>query len=105
MTHKYEFDLVEEFQAKADWRRRVAEEHPNDERNPEAARCFDDLVKTVSDCPEQVKSDFFNVFSSSDDPTAPGDDWAELLRQVGFGYYPANTEELLRYFIDEQARD
>ena len=86
--------LVEIFAGKAEWRRQKAVEHPDDERNLEAATIFDRLARSVDGVPRTTLNAFFELYEDYE-----GDELSEELRQVGFHSDPKTAEDFCRSYI------
>jgi len=86
--------LVEIFEAKAQWRRQKAGEHPEDKRNLEAAAILDRLAKSVESVPPTTLNSFFELYEDYE-----GEELSEELRQVGFHSDPKTAEDFCRSYI------
>ena len=91
-----EFKL--EFESQAEWRREKQKEYPNDKRNSEAAEIFDRLADTSLAIPADVFGAYLELFE--DGPDAERN--SEMMRQVGFHYWPENAEQFVRDFIADR---
>jgi hypothetical protein len=87
--------LTDTFKFQAEWRREKAKEHPDDERNLEAATIFDRLALTVDNIPPDVLIAYHDLFDDLPDTETE----QEMLRAVGFHSFPASAEEFVREFI------
>ena len=83
----------------AEWRRQTATEHPDDQRNLEAAAILDRLAHSVDDIDPTLLGAFIELY---DDPEA-AEAWGEMVRQVGFRSSPGDVAELVREFIAHRA--
>ncbi|WP_396604337.1 hypothetical protein ACFLEY_34660 [Bradyrhizobium sp. YCK136] len=90
-------DLAEVFREQAEWRRQKAREYP-DERNIEAAECFDRLAATATNVEPAVLQAYEELLEDYGDHELQ----SELLRQVGFHWLPANASEFISRFIRER---
>jgi predicted P-loop ATPase/GTPase len=95
--------LKEDFANEAEWRREKAIEHPDDERNVDAAQLLDELARTVDDVDDDLLEAFENMFAESDSYRAV-ELLGQALRDVGFSSAPSNASEFVRDFIEEAAR-
>jgi hypothetical protein len=85
----------------ADWRERKALQHPDDERNLEAAAILDRLIQTIDDINPVVRNSYGKLFRSSDAGLVEANIEAHnvMLRQVGFRSRPETAEEVCCEFI------
>jgi hypothetical protein len=97
--------LKESLEGTAEWRRRVALEYPDDERNVKAAKALERLATTV----EQVDPKLLAVFGEELDDA---DDWfqnqellSEMLRQIGFHTDYVDAADFVQDFIDKALRE
>ncbi len=89
------------FEGNADWRRRKAEEYPDDRRNLEAAEIFDRLLATVDKVPDNLIDAYAAVFNRDGDaPYKASEVEQEHLRSVGFHSAPEDAAEFLREYLD-----
>jgi hypothetical protein len=89
-----------DFESQAEWRRQKATEYQNDKRNLEAAEIFDRLAATVLSIPEDVFAAYLELFEAPDGDE--GEKHSEMMRSVGFHYWPRIAEEFARDFIANQ---
>jgi hypothetical protein len=96
---------IEDLESTADWRRRKAEEYPDDERNLAAAETIDLLLKSLNG-PETSgeKVEIFDRFneliysgssSGEDSPEEVSRLWSDYRREIGFRRFPASGAEYL----------
>ena len=95
-------DLKEEFEFAAEWRRTVAAEHLDDRRNLNAAQCLDKLAQTVGAINPAVLEAFEELFDGDDVAFRDGETYQEMLRQIGFHYWPDTAEDFCRDVISRQ---
>lgn len=88
-------DLKEEFERQAEWRREKAAKHPDDTRNLDAANLFDRLASSTSSCPPEVVDAAWELLEDAPD----SETWLEMMKEVGFHYWPSSAEEFCRDFI------
>lgn len=89
--------LQNDFKRTAEWRRQKAAEHPDDERNAEAAVLLDRLAATVEDADPISLSRYQHLFTDDDpDVTERQND---ALREVGFHRWPKDAEDFLTDFL------
>jgi hypothetical protein len=91
------FDLKEQFEGQADWRRRKAEEFPDDKRNIEATQIFDHLAAMAPKVPADVVAAYRELWDEQD--LAGAEEHNEMMRSVGFHYWPETAEQFCRDFI------
>lgn len=91
-------DLTEEFTRQAEWRREKAQQYPDDTRNAEAAELFDRLASSSAKCPPEITEAAWELF----DDIIDGEMWHQMLKEVGFWYFPSTAEEFCRDFISKQ---
>jgi hypothetical protein len=88
-------DLQEEFELQAEWRRKKAEEFPDDARNQEAARILDRLAATAERVPPDVLAAYYELFEDLPDT----EELSDMLRNIGFGSTYDTAEDFVRAFI------
>jgi hypothetical protein len=91
-------DLGDEFARQAEWRREKARQYPNDKRNAEAATIFDRLASSAERCPPEISE----AASELLDDVRDGEVWSEMMKEVGFWYFPSTAETFCRDFISKQ---
>jgi hypothetical protein len=79
----------------AEWRRSKAAEHPDDERNLEAANLLDMLAATVGNVPDA----FIDAYGALWDEIKDSEHHSGMLRQIGFHSWHANAEEFVKEYI------
>jgi hypothetical protein len=84
-----------EFSSTAEWRRAKAVEFPDDGRNGDAAKLLDRLAATA----DQVEAHVVRAYVEAWGDGRDGDEHAEMLRGVGFNYWPQSATVFLRDFI------
>ena len=82
----------------AEWRRIKALEHPDDNRNIEAAELLDRLAATVRQTDPAVLEAYRELFEDVYDSERHGD----LLRSIGFHWWPKTATEFVSRFISEE---
>jgi len=87
--------LKGDFESTAEWRREIAIEYPDDSPNLEAAELLERLAKTCDHIDPAVMDAYSALFRNLADMDAH----AEMLRRVGFYYWPTTGEEFCRDFI------
>jgi hypothetical protein len=90
--------LKGDFESTAEWRREIASQHPDDSRHVGAAELLERLVKMCDDIDPAVLEAYAALFRNLRDMDAH----AEMLRWVGFDYWPATAEEFCRDFIADR---
>lgn len=89
--------LRDAFKQTAEWRREKASEHPDDERNAEAAVLLDRLATTVEDASISLLLRYHELFSDDDpDVTERQND---RLKEIGFHRWPKDAEDFLTDFL------
>ena len=83
------------FENTAEWRRKKAEEHPDDTRNAEAAELLDKLTNTIDAVDPAVLSAYHELFDDYPD----SEEHSEMLLRIGFHSWPATAEEFCRDYI------
>ncbi|MEY9532154.1 hypothetical protein [Sinorhizobium fredii] len=88
----------------AEWRRRKAEQHPEDVRNIKAARLLDTLARDLAEYEgsplHRQLLDLSWKEGDEDVALTIGEVVSEELRSVGFYTYPESVGELLTTIID-----
>ena len=88
-----------DFESAAAWRRRKAIRSPNDNCNAEAARLLDRLAVGVKDIDDAT----MDAYSSLYEEISDSEFHSELLREVGFHWWPEGAGEFVQRFISEQS--
>jgi hypothetical protein len=93
-------DLLEiELSTTAEWRRARSIEYPDDRRNVEAAEILDRLARTV----KQVDPAMLAAYAALFDDLQDSERKSELLRQIGFHWWPETATEFVSRFISERS--
>ncbi|MDM8167145.1 hypothetical protein [Roseovarius sp.] len=92
-------DLHDEFIRQAEWRREKAEDHPDDQRNIEAAQMHTNLAVSALEVPPEVMECARELFE--EDSLEIPESWSEMMRSVGFSYFPKSAEAFVHDFIRE----
>lgn len=87
--------LRESFENALQWRREKAAEHSADQRNDEAASIFDKLIGTLG----EVNDDVLIAYAELGGDFEDFEEHSEILRSVGFDFWPKNASEFVRHFI------
>ena len=90
--------LREEFERQAKCRRIKAADSPDDARNEEAAEIFDKLAASTRDIDLAVLQAYRELQEGFED----SEEHSEIMRQVGFYWWPESAEEFRRKFIAER---
>lgn len=83
------------FDSTAEWRRQCAIRFPNDDRCLEAVEILERLAGTVDD----VDAAFLDAYTDLCDDCDDSSKQQEMLRAVGFHYFPADATEFVKDFI------
>jgi hypothetical protein len=95
-------DLLEiELSSTAEWRRAESIQHPNEPRNVEAAEILDRLAQTVKQVDPAVLASYAELFNDLQDSERK----SELLREIGFHWWPLSATEFVSRFISERPGD
>ncbi|MGI4747601.1 MAG: hypothetical protein ACRYGI_14210 [Janthinobacterium lividum] len=102
-----------ELSDKADWRRKKAQQYPDDERNLDSAELLDRLAGEVlalegSAAAATFEKDYDAIFSEEDKDEDENHDrareimrlWAEYRAGIGFRIFPDTGEGILRDLMD-----
>src|SRR4051812_2276428 len=92
--------IVMDFEKTADWRRRIASEHPDDERNLVAAELLERLATTVKDVPDDVVRLYGLIFIDDDVSFQASERNSEALRAIGFHSEPEDATAFVKAFVD-----
>ena len=85
----------------ADWRRRVAQEHPEDKRNMAAALLLDQLASTVDAIPADLMSLYSLMWEENETENLRHSELlSEELRQAGFVSSPKDATEFVKSFTE-----
>ena len=84
-----------DFEETARWRRSEAAEYPEDLRNLEAAALLDKLAASV----ESIAPDFLDAYGFLWLDFRDSEQHSEMLRQIGFNYWPKTAEEFVKAYI------
>ncbi|MBM4298299.1 MAG: hypothetical protein FJ143_11225 [Deltaproteobacteria bacterium] len=96
----YQRELLKtEFECSADWRRKKAEQYPNDDRNSKAAEILDKLAADVGNVDAATLAAYVALFEDYPD----GEAHSEMLRTIGFDWEPESAIEFVRRFIADRA--
>jgi hypothetical protein len=87
-----------EFTSQAEWRWQKALEYPDDHRNKEAAKIFDQFTAQV----DGLKNDLVIAFVELFDEAQDTEQWLEMLKATGFHYWPENAAKIVADFIKER---
>ena len=103
-------DLGSVFAQQAEWRRRKAEEYPDDQRNLRAAEHLERLVGTVEDVNPELWRRMREVEERLNEQPVefcdPLLNWEnDLLREEGFHNFSETAEDFLRCWIDSAERE
>lgn len=88
----------------ADWRLMKAEEFPNDRRNAEAAELLGKLAEGLPDLNGSKLHERISCLIEKlgeQDPFLMHDEVGQMLRSVGFHWFPETTEEALSEIADK----
>jgi hypothetical protein len=88
----------DQFEGTAEWRRALAQDHPDDRRNLEAALILDYLAQNLDACPAEVIDAAMEVLHAEDDPNAYVE-LSERLRAIGFHDWPQADQRLVRRWL------
>ena len=88
-----------DFGETARWRREKAAEHPDDSRNVEAAELLDRLAKTIKDVDPTLLDAYGSLW---DDEVHDSEQHSEMLRLVGFQFFPQTAEEFVKQYIADR---
>jgi hypothetical protein len=88
-----------DFECVADWRRRKAQEYPDDRRYVEAAQELDVLALTVDRIAPEILTVYAELFEDGDDDDEKHD---EMLRAIGFSSSYSSATEYVQAFIGAQ---
>jgi hypothetical protein len=100
MSQDLTWNLKVSFEHTAEWRHRVALEHPNDERNVKAADALERLASTVDQVDTKLLAVFEEKFADEDSIFLLN----EMLRQIGFHTDYVDAADFVQDFIDEALR-
>lgn len=101
MTNEQQFyDLqidVLNLEGSADWRRRKAEEYPEDaQRNLEAAQLLEWLAVEVGALEgSEIHRRLGAAVDKCDDLSRFSEEWSDYVRRIGFSTFPDNGQQLL----------
>jgi hypothetical protein len=88
-----------DFGETARWRREKAAEHPEDSRNIEAAELLDRLAKTIKDVDPTLLDTYGALW---DDEVQDSEQHSEMLRLIGFHFFPQTAEEFVKQYIADR---
>jgi hypothetical protein len=88
-----------DFECVADWRRRKAQEYPDDRRYVEAAQELDVLALTVDRVAPEILTVYAELFEDGGDDDEKHD---EMLRGIGFSSSYSSATEYVQKFIGAQ---
>lgn len=87
--------LKETFEEQADWRSEKAEQHPDDARNIDAITHLRMLAASCSNVDLALLKSAEELSQDAPDTEA----WHEMLRTVGFSYFPLSASVFLEDYI------
>jgi HAMP domain-containing protein len=87
----------------ADWRRRTAEQYPDDNRNIEAAEELERLAGTVDDIPEALLRQYAEGSENESASFSLSEIESECLRRIGFSDSWASAAKLVEHLCDKIA--
>jgi hypothetical protein len=87
-----------DFERSAEWRRRKAEEYPNDRRTLEAWHELERLASTVSEIPDEVLGTWVDLWAHHEG-SHESEILQERIRQIGFHTSYKTATEFLQQFI------
>lgn len=92
-------DLRNELHYQAEWRLQKALEHPDDERNHEAARELTELSKSVANVPDSVIAAYVSA-RGGEDAYRASEIWSEMTRRVGFSAQYDSAAAMIEDFLN-----
>lgn len=99
----YKSELSHGLEAQGDWRRELAEKHPEDEtRNLDAAKLFESLAgqAQAGDIDPQIMARYIELVYGDDiDGTVCSEVASEINREIGFGFHPETIDGYLTEMI------
>lgn len=94
-------ELRMSFDNTAEWRSRKAAEHPDDNRNAEAARICEALAASVDDVDDALLIAYGEQFEDIDDSEAH----QRMLADIGFKSWPESAPEFVREYTTNRQRE
>ena len=91
-------ELSEEFERQAEWRRKKAEDYPDDSRNLEAAELLDKLATSTKDIDLKVLQAYRELLDGFDNV----EHHSEMIGEIGFHSWPETAEEFCREYIADR---
>ena len=95
-----ELESLVDFAGTAEWRRRKADEFPDDERNVKAAELLEMLAEQATFLEENPLHRRIMGLYETKDSIRFGETVSAHLRSVGFWYFPDNAAAFFQYLIE-----
>lgn len=89
-----------ELSSTAEWRRAESIQYPHDRRNVEAAEILDRLARTVKQVDPTILAAYAELLNDLKD----SEQKSELLREIGFHWWPQTATEFVSRFISERPK-
>lgn len=104
--HEFQDDFQAAFSNQADWRARKAEEFPDDPRNAAAAELLGKLAAQVESraFDRELLRKYSHIADAQDTSPDVVEEEQELIREVGFHFFPDSVDEFLKELIERIGR-